>query len=207
LSQISITVETVDNIVSDAWKAVIEKINSGHLLSSEKTLCYLFAMTLFEKVGSMLVVDFENQCYDALEGDSKYLDLLFYTDTTFKVAVEFKLPRKSNSGASNQPQTRQAIYRDIARLHYLKNNSIKAGACYFLMAVNEHAYLNKGKYRNHVDLQVHHEHKVSADNILAASGVSLAGAEFEFNWQKIKKLPDGKHVCDGAYAWLNPIKV
>src|ERR1035437_3493795 len=88
LSQIPITSETVEDIVAGAWNAVIEKVNNGHLLSSEKTLFFLFAMTLFEKVGSTLVVDFENQCYDDLEGDSKYLDLLFYTDTSFKVAVE-----------------------------------------------------------------------------------------------------------------------
>ena len=207
MNPLSISAKTVDDIVSSAWDAVIEKINNGHPISSEKTLCFLFAMALFEKIGSALVIDFENQCYDMLEGESKYLDLLFYTDTSFKVAVEFKLPRKSQSGGSNQPQTRQAIYRDIARLKYLKGNSIKAGACYFLMAINEHAYLNKGKYRNHVDLQVHHGHEVVANNALIASGLSLTGAEFKFNWRMVKKIPDGKYICDGSYAWLSPIKV
>lgn len=147
MTTIKINAGNVDTIVHSTWDSVIAKITNGHLLSSEKSLCFLFAMTLYEKIGSSLIVDFENQCYDDLEGESKYLDLLFYTDPSFKVAMEFKLPRKSKSGASNQPQTRQAIYRDIARLKYLKNNSIKAGACYFLLAINEHAYLNNGKYR------------------------------------------------------------
>lgn len=202
----TINTETIDGVVSSCWNAVIKKINNGHPLSSEKTLCFLFAMALFETVGSDLVVDFENQCYDELEGDSKYLDLLFYTSALFKVAIEFKLPRKSNFGGSNQPQTRQAIYRDIARLNHLKNNSIKAGACYFLMAINESAYLNKGQYRNHIDLQVHHGHKVLANNVLVASGLPLMGAEFEFIWQSIKPQVS-KYVCDGKYSWLSPIKV
>lgn len=207
MNPIVISAETIDAIVLSTWDAVIEKISNGHPLTSEKTLCFLFAMTLFEKIGSTLMVDFENQCYDGLAGDSKYLDLLFYTDDSFKVAIEFKLPRKSKSGASNQPQTRQAIYRDIARLKYLRSNSIKAGACYFLMATNEHAYLNNGKYRNHIDLQVHHGHEVQANNTLTACGLSLTGTKFEFSWRNAKKLTGGKYVCDGSYAWLRPIKV
>ena len=207
MNQMSIRAETVDDIVSGAWNAVIKKANNGHPLSSEKTLCFLFAMALSEKVGPTLVVDFENQCYDSLEGNSKYLDLLFYTNISFKVAVKFKFPRRSLSGASNQPQTRQAIYRDIARLYYLKDHSVKAGACYFLMMLNEHAYLNKGNYRINAGLQVHHGHKVIASNALTASGLSLAGVEFEFKWRMTKQSGNGKHVCDGSYAWLDPIKV
>lgn len=202
----SIGPETVDTIVASTWDAVIGKVSNGHPLSSEKTLCFLFAITLYEKIGSSLIVDFENQCYDDLEGESKYLDLLFYTDDSFKVAVEFKLPRKSKAGASNQPQTRQAIYRDIARLKYLKANSIKAGACYFLMATNEHAYLNNGNYRNHVDFKVHHGHRVSADNQLEVTEISLTGASFEFSWRNTKNVGK-KHECSGLYSWLNPIKL
>lgn len=202
----TINAKTIDNLVSSCWDTVIGKINNGHPLSSEKTLCFLFAIALFEKVGSDIVIDFENQCYEALEGESKYLDLLFYTDHSFKVAIEFKLPRRSKSGGSNQPQTREAIYRDLARLNYLKSHSIKASACYFLMAANENAYLNHGKYKKHTDLQVHHGHKVSANNVLVASGLSLKEAAFEFNWRSIKHQKN-KYVCDGPYAWLNPIRI
>jgi hypothetical protein len=97
VSQTIISAETIDGIVQACWSAVIEKVNKGHPLSSEKTLCFLFAMALSKVVGSDLVIDFENQCYEGLAGDSKYLDLLFYTSPNFKVAVEFKLPRSSAS--------------------------------------------------------------------------------------------------------------
>ena len=207
MSELSISAENSDELVSSTWDVVINKVTAGHPLSSEKTLCFLFAMSLFEKIGPTLVLDFENQCYDDLEGESKYLDLLFYTDPSYKVAIEFKLPKSSSSGASNQPQTRQAIYRDIARLNYLKSNSIRAGASYFLMAANERAYLNKGNYQNHVDLLVHHEHKVPPTNSISASGLSLAGAAFQFFWLNAVRGKDGKYFTNDAYSWLKPIKV
>jgi hypothetical protein len=196
----------IDSLIECTWNDVIEKVTNGHPLSSEKTLCFIFAMCLHERVGSNLIVDFENQCYETLEGESKYLDLLFYTKETFKVAIEFKLPKKSKGGASNQPQTRRSIYRDIARLKYLRMNSIKASACYFLMAINEHAYLNNGKYRNHIELKTHHEHSVLASNVLVAAGLSLSGIEFKFSWRGITQ-EKGKNLCASGYAWLNPIKV
>lgn len=206
MSQTIISAETIDGIVQACWTTVIEKVNKGHPLSSEKTLCFLFAMALSRVVGSDLVIDFENQCYEGLAGDSKYLDLLFYTSPNFKVAVEFKLPRSSTYGGSNQPQTRQNVYRDIARLHYLRHNSIVAGACYFLMAINESAYLNKGQYRSLPELLVHHGHKVHADNTILASGLLLTGAEFEFKWQYMRHQ-GLKYICDNNYAWLTPMKI
>lgn len=200
MKEAAINAETIDALISRTWQTVIEKSLNGYPLSSEKSLCFLFAMTLFEEIGSALVIDFENQCYEELEGESKYLDLLFYTDNAFKVAIEFKFPRSSQSGASNQPQTRQSIYRDIARLSHLKRHSIKAGACYFLMATNESAYLNQGKYKNHLDLLVHHGHKVFIDNTIIATELPLTGTEFEFNWKSIKKTSKGKYVRDGILA-------
>lgn len=207
MSQISINTATVDDIVHKAWNNVIKKIENGHPLSSEKNLIFLFAIALFEIVGSSVIVDFESQCYDDLDGESKYLDLLFYNDNAFKVAVEFKLPKRSKNGGSNQTQTRQAIYRDIARLNYLKNDLFVNGACYFLMGVNEDAYLNKGNYIYNVDYQVHHEHYVDSNNMLTVSKLSLTGCDFKFNWKMIKPLLGGKYVRDGQYAWLDPIKV
>jgi hypothetical protein len=202
-----ISAENIDHLVSETWQTVIKKVANGHPLSSEKTLCFLFAMCLFEKVGPTLILDFENQCYGDLDGESKYLDLLFYTDSSFKVAIEFKLPKKSKSGASNQPQTREMVYRDIARLLYLKNNLFGVGACFFLMAVNEHAYLNKGSYKTHVDLKIHHGHKIVPENNMVASGLSLSGAQLEFIWLNAEERFGGRYFCGGTYAWLKPIKV
>lgn len=203
---LKVSKETVDDLVGKSWLAIQEKIENGQKISSEKTLVFLFAMELVHRVGSELVVDFENRCYENLSGSSKYLDLLFYTDPKYCVALEFKLPRKSSGGASNQPETREAIYRDIARLKYLKKNELKAQACFFLMAANEHAYLNIGKYRRSPKLITSHGHSVDKNNSLNIAGVSLKGLEFKFEWDGIEKI-NKKYHCKGVFSWLKPIKV
>jgi hypothetical protein len=79
LAHLEVNENTIDALVNDCWAAVKNKIESGQYLSSEKTLCFLFAMELVLRVGNLLKIDFENQCYENLEGKSKYLDLMFYT--------------------------------------------------------------------------------------------------------------------------------
>lgn len=117
-------------LVNECWASTQQKVEDGQLVSSEKTLVFLFAMELVHRVGQGLKIDFENQCYEKLQGKSKYLDLLFYTDEDYKVAIEFKLPKKSRSGNSNQTQTRESVYRDLARLNYLKSSQLRPQACY-----------------------------------------------------------------------------
>jgi hypothetical protein len=203
---LNINDDTIDKLIKDAWVGVQSKVAMGCNLSSEKTLVFMFAIELVHKVGENLKIDFENRCYDRLEGSSKYLDLLFYTDDNYKVALEFKLPKKSSGGASNQPQTREAIYRDIGRLMYLKNNEIKPKACYFLMAVNESAYLNVGKYTRSPDLITAHEHDICPNNSIVVDGVSLSGCNSSFVWTSIVKEND-KYICIHEYAWLTPVRV
>ncbi|MFL7867152.1 hypothetical protein [Vibrio cincinnatiensis] len=184
--------ENVDKLIFDCWKSVQKKIENGHPLSSEKTLCFIFSMELFNRVGDNLTIDFENQCYEDVQGKSKYLDLLFYTDESFKVGIEFKLPQKSKSGNSNQTQTRERVYRDLARLNYLKTSPLKISAGYFLMAVNEDAYLNTGSYKKALDCVIAEGHTLNKDNHLSIDGLSLSGMSFKFGWQKIKKSKNQK---------------
>ncbi|WP_305845998.1 hypothetical protein [Photobacterium kishitanii] len=173
---------TVDNLVNECWKVVQDKIESGNPLSSEKTLCFLFTMEVASRVGKSLVIDFENQCYGNLDGKSKYLDLLFYTDESYKIAIEFKLPTKSKKGNSNQTQTRENVYRDLARLKFLKTSNLSPKACYFLMAVNEDSYLNNGCYRKGLDFITADGHTIKSDNNIIAEGISLSGVECSFIW-------------------------
>jgi len=198
--------QTVDALVQNSWNAVRDKVENGDNLSSEKTLVFLFAMEITHRVGKNLKIDFENQCYSNLQGSSRYLDLLFYTDENYKVAIEFKLPRKSAGGASNQPETREAIYRDIGRLHYLKNNTIKPKACFFLMAINEPAYLNTGNYKRSPNLITSHGHEINPNNNIQIDGVSLNGVQAIFNWRGIVTQND-RFICEGLYSWLDPIRV
>jgi hypothetical protein len=203
---LDINQENVDELINDCWETVRNKIESGNPLSSEKTLCFLFAMEISSTVGNSLVIDFENQCYGKLDGKSKYLDLLFYTDESYKVAIEFKLPTKSKSGNSNQTQTRESVYRDLARLKFLKTSFLSPEACYFLMAVNEDSYLNHGSYKKGLDFVTAHHHSINSDNSIIAEGISLTGIECCFNWNNT--LNTGKKLTkSGAYAWLAPIRV
>ncbi|MGF1862510.1 hypothetical protein [Photobacterium profundum] len=203
---LDINENTIDAVINDVWNEVQSKVKAGSMLSSEKTLVFMFAMQLVYKVGKNLKVDFENRCYENLDGSSKYLDLLFYTDDTYKVALEFKLPKKSSGGASNQPETREAIYRDIGRLMYLKSNELKPKACYFLMGVNEPAYLNSGRYRRSPELITAHNHQISQENSIVVDGVSLNGCVVSFIWTDIVQ-ENNKYICNQEYAWLTPIRV
>lgn len=202
-----ISKKTIDKLIQETWQSVQRRVESGgNPLSSEKTLCFLFAFEMAHRVGSTLKIDFENQCYDGLQGKSKYLDLLFYENPDFKVAVEFKLPQRSRRGNSNQTQTRQQVYRDLARLEYLKKNEF-ASACYFLMATNENCYLNEGKYEKYLQFMTFHNHQVNLENEIEVEGLSLSEVTCLFEWENTTKTPKNKRVRDGSYAWLKPIRI
>ncbi|TWI68560.1 hypothetical protein LZ24_02533 [Desulfobotulus alkaliphilus] len=197
---------SIDEIVLKCWNAVRSKIESGHELSSEKTLCFLFAIELLHEVGHELCIDFENKCFDELNGESKYLDLLFYTDPEFKIAIEFKLPKKTKKGGSNITQVRRAVYRDLARLNYLKNSGLKPKACFFLMAANEGSYFNKGNLKKFKHFITAQNYAVTKDNDLTVDNISMEGMSFKFIWDGLQKNTK-KYSCIKKYAWLKPIKV
>ena len=199
--------DNVDALMSQCWEAVKNKVEGDQPVSSEKTLVFLFAMELVHKVGMSLIIDFENQCYSNISGESKYLDLLFYTNQNYKIAVEFKFP----TGTPDQKDTRKKIYRDIGRLNYLKSET-EIKACYFLMATNIDSYLNNGNYRDHTEMEIAHNHTIYKFNDIEAYGIPLSGIEVKFVWENIKikknKTNDNtKLVRAGKYAWLTPIKV
>jgi hypothetical protein len=193
--------ETSDIVIQKSWKAVIEKVENGHLLSSEKTLCFLFAMEVFKQCGDNIELDFENQCYGDQEGNSKYLDLLIQSED-YRVAIEFKLPNKSEKSNSNQTERRKAIYIDLNRLLHLRCYSIKADACYFLMATNDNAYVNIQKVSKHSECLTGHGYKFEFDN----SDNHLKGIACEFKWIGITQ-DNKKQRITGKYAWLTPIKI
>ena len=198
----------VDALINQCWDLVKNKVEVGSQpVSSEKTLVFLFAMELIHKVGKNLIIDFENQCYGDISGESTYLDLLFYTDRSFQVAIEFKFP----TGTPDQKDTRKKIYRDIGRLNYLKAEA-GMNACYFLMATNVVAFLNPGKYRNYPEMGVAHDHAINSQNNIEVDGIPLWGVEVKFKWDNIKEKANKnkeirKFALDGRYAWLMPVKV
>ena len=194
-----------DEVVRSSWRRVFKFAEDGHPLSSEKTLCFLFAMELwktYDRNDEKLQIDFESQCYDSLQGESKYLDLLAVTPDEKKVAFEFKLPQRSKSGNSNQTQTRVDVYRDLARLSWLKRQEFDIG--YFLMATNEDAYLNNARLRKCPEFLTKHGHMVSIEDGLKVESIPLK-LSCSFSWQGINSNEPYKRI--GRYAWLDPIKV
>lgn len=198
-------------MITDTWAMVKEKIENGHPLSSEKTLIFLFTRYLlrFFEYDSTLVIDFESQPYGNLQGESKYLDLLIYTNKSYKVALEFKLPKKNSNGNSNQTQTRKGVYRDIARLNYLiqeKVNDIKVGV--FLFACNEDAYLNNDNIKKYPDFRTKESHVHHPSINLLVDGLILPDKGFEFHWENIRfDNLSGKYMKSGSFAYLKPIVI
>ena len=200
--------KNVDNLINDCWVSIRNNVeNELQPISSEKTLVFVFAMELVKRVGSNLIVDFESQCYETLQGSSKYLDLLFYTDDNFKISLEFKFP----SGTPDQKDTRKKIYRDLGRLNFLKKNSTHSVG-YFLMATSVDSFLNKGNYSNYPDMITSHNHSVFPENNIIVDGANLNGLSVSFHWENIEEKRYAtsnktKFVRSGRYAWLKPIKV
>jgi hypothetical protein len=193
----------IDEAVSTSWGKVISLVEGGHPLSSERTLCFLFAMELWKYFDGELQCDFENQCYQTLQGKSKYLDLLAITPEGKRLAFEFKLPQSSECGNSNQTQTRVAVYRDLARLWWLKTQSVDIG--YFLMATNEDAYLNNASLRYYPELLTKHGHSIVAGTAIEVDSITMSQPSCRFSWMGMNG--EGPHRRSGRYAWLEPIKV
>ena len=123
--------------IETAWKNIQKEVEESNviLISSEKTLVFKFAMELAKLYNCEdIVIDFEVQLYEEIDGSDKYLDLLVYElkKPNEKYAIEFKAPMKSASGNSNQTDTRKKIYKDIARLAYLKEKKENICNGYFL---------------------------------------------------------------------------
>lgn len=151
----------MDDIIKNiqiAWDSIRKNLSDEQInMSSEKTLVFLFSIELIRIYGwDNLIIDFEYLAYNELHSSDKYLDLMVYKKDKIekKYALEFKFPKKSSRGNSNQTETRKKVYRDIARLKYLKEqNKIEYG--FFLMLCNEKAYVNSSDRRNN-DYDISH---------------------------------------------------
>ena len=198
--------DNIEQLVADTLGTVVKQVEEqGFPLSSEKTLVFKFMWELGRIVSDDdLKFDFEYAAYEKLNSSDtsdRFLDLLVWTDEDFKVAFEFKLPKRGLTG-SPQTNTKPKIYRDIARLKYLVDTAqtgIRAG--FFICAVNEDAYLNNTG-RADLTYSVAHMHKASVTEV---GGLSLP-TPLTFIWNGIK-LEDykDKYVCAGRFAWLEPV--
>lgn len=196
-------------IINEAWKNTrISVERNDFKLSSEKTIVFKFMWELAKLVDeNNLKYDFEYIAYDKIKGNDKFLDLLVWTDSEYKVAFELKFPKKSKNGNSNQTVTRKKIYRDISRVNYLVENNInniKKGC--FLMATNEKPYLNKGNKRENTDLLVHQGYISTGKLNDNYDEILSLPEDFQFMWENIT-YASGQYSISGKYAWIKPLSI
>jgi hypothetical protein len=214
--------ETVDAYIFGISKNIRESVESDKFpLSSEDTFKFLFAWELGRMIGfpSEYKVDFERDIYSSLGTDDKFLDLLIWTDPSFKIALEFKLPKRSQAGSNTgQTQIHAKVCRDISRLSYLVRNRVDSiGAGYFLCATNEGAYLTEGNKRVNRQYKMHHGMVYPPGTVLEKgklpNGIprelQFPNHEIRFEWQGIedKRVIAPRLAPQGRFAWLKPIKI
>jgi len=210
---------TADSLMSESFRRLRENIETrGSSISSEATFKFLFAWELGRTLDFSrdYRFDFEYNVYSRLKTEDKFLDLLAYTDPTFKLAFEFKLPKKKTSGApSPSTQTRAKICSDISRLTYLvrdKVDQIHLG--YFLMATDEGGYLNEGRKTSNPQYKTYQGTVYPAETIIpegtGSNGIprklSFPKHEVRFDWEGVDRIGD-KLTPKGSFAWLKPIKL
>lgn len=213
--------DTVDDLILRVSNSIKSGVESGDLpFSSEGTFRFLFAWELGRALGFSpeYRFDFEWNAYSSLDTDDTFLDLLVYADPTFKVALEFKLPKSSSLNQSNSTQTRAKICRDISRLSYLVQhgfNQVRMG--YFLCATDEASYLTEGRKSSNVQYKTYHGTIYPAGTVIPrgtppngiARGLPFPKHEVRFEWQGIesKGVLTDRLGPKGRFAWLKPIKV
>ena len=217
----TINSESADSLISEVSERIKLGVESGEFpFSSENTFRFLFTWQLGFVLGfpPEYRFDFEWNAYENLDTEDTFLDLLIYTDPSFKIALEFKLPKSSPSHKTNQTQTRAKILRDISRLSYLVNNdinSIRLG--YFLCATNEGPYIAEGSKSKGMQYKTYHGtvyppgHVVPKD--AGPNGIDrelpFPRHEIKFEWQEFeqKGVLSDRVAPRGKFAWLMPIKV
>ncbi len=192
---------TLGTQIKTAWENLQIKVEEERaLVSSEKTLVFSFAMELAQLYNCKdISFDFEFQAYNSIDNTDKYLDLLIYENSAphSKYAIEFKAPMRSAKGNSNQTETRKKIYKDIARLKYLLENSSDIVGAYFFMITDEAPYFNSSNSRNNT-FDTSNKHQDSLEEFLTSYNIS--NFNFIFRW---KNIADSK--IKGKFAWLEPI--
>lgn len=196
---------TLSENIKKAWlntKHEIENFNNI-TISSEKTLVFKFAMELSKLYNcENIIIDFEVKLYEEINSSDKYLDLLVYETEKPKIqyAIEFKSPMQSAKGNSNQTETREKIYKDIARLAYLKEKNENICNGFFLLMTDENPYFNSSSKRVNT-FDTSHNHKGNLSEFLEKYKIDK-NIEFNFIWSNI----DNSSI-KGKFAWLDCIKV
>jgi len=202
-----------EKIINLAWKNISSEIENEIPCSSEKTLVFLLACEIKKSFNDdNLVIDFESKPYEDLKDNiskekNKFLDLLIYTDKNYKIAIEVKFPTSNGNNSSDQTNTRVKIYKDLYRLDYLinkKSNNIKEA--YFLMVLNEDAYLNPPRAKNGYASNYHTYNKFSLKKYIPSDNEYKLSLDNTFNYIGIEKSKTKNKIIN-KFAYLVPMKI
>ncbi len=205
------TNEELKKHIEDIWRNIQDVMrDQPQVYSSEKALCFNFAWMMKEKYGDKVQLDFEVPIFDKVS-DGRYLDLLveWKEKPLKKVGIEFKFPKSSNNGNTNQTQTRIKIINDIKRLTWLvKNKKIDLGC--FLCVTDQLPYINEGKKEKSLDFKTYQQTQYLKDHMFPVETSSSCEEVYSinhitFNWINIKKVRMKYVICDDTYAWVEPI--
>jgi hypothetical protein len=186
----------MEESIKKTWENVKNRIENGYVVSSEKTLVFLFAME-FMKLNECnfeyFTLNFENSIYNEVDGSDKFLDLeIFDNNEDKKYAIEFKFPRSSDNGNSNQTETREKVYKDVARLKYLtEKKGYEKG--FFIMMTNEKPYIESSENR---DNTYDTSNDMEGDLSRFLEQYTISDFKFKFQWEEKAK-----------YDYLKVIKV
>lgn len=213
--------ETWEGTLTAAWRSLRDRVEDTHDLtfSHEHTVQFHFAWEVARllKFSDAFQVRFETHCGKDGHGKPIWLDLLFWTDPAFKVAVEMKAPCKSKKG-SNSAMThgRMSFYQDLDRLwHLVKTRKESIARAMFLAVVNEPGYVVRG--RQHVNLCYETYHGVQvAGGLRIPPTPGRNGCKHEmvmaprpFTWQWSCETQDGevRRLPNMSYFWLEPLAI
>lgn len=205
----SIDPETADRLILQTFENLRAAVDSRRVaISSELGLRFRFAWELGQllEFSADYQTDFENQIYK--DADDRFLDLLIWTNPAYKVAIEFKLPKKKEGSHSPTTQTRERICRDISRLSALvRSGAANIALGYFICATDEMAYVSEGKKTVNTQFKTYQgTHYPSGFVLPPGAPPNGSGREFcfpshdvRFEWLGVgEKKP---------FMWLKPIRI
>ena len=221
LSSKNITANSTRRLVLNAFDGVRRVVESGDApLSSEAALRFLFAWRLGRLLdfSDAYRFDFEWNAYSALDTDDTFLDLLMFTDPSYKVAFEFKLPKSSGLHRSNSTQTRAKICCDVSRLSYLVRNDINSiRVAYFICATDEGSYLTEGRKVSNTQYRTYQGITYDAGSVIPegkppngiARPLAFPAHAVRFEWLGVEARGgvSERLMPIGRFAWPRPIEI
>ncbi|MCI1278397.1 MAG: hypothetical protein LKG23_05370 [Nitrospira sp.] len=211
----------LEEAIDKAWANLRERVefkcdlNFDHEFTLQFHLAWEVAR-LFNFSDS-LNVRFEVPCGKDADGETIRLDLLLWTDTESKVAVELKAPMRSDTGkGSAMTQSRMRFYRDIHRLrHLVATHHVGVRLGMFLAVVNEKGYVVERNQHVNRDYRTYHGTVLAPGvRIAATTGTNgyphellMPGHEIRWTWT-CEQRGGEVQLCDGMrYYWLEPVFV